>query len=96
MQAAKTYHPTFDNLKPAVQAFLGKNARMVLGNKLNSNALFLLCWSEDGAELKKDVVARTGNIGHTILIANSIGIPVFNLGKEGTKERIHNYLSMIN
>lgn len=96
MQAAKAYHPTFDNLKPVVQAILGKNARMVLGNKLNSNALFLLCWSEDGAELKKDVVARTGNVGHIILIANSIGIPVFNLGKEGSKEKINTYLSMFN
>lgn len=95
LQAAKAYSPTFDNLKPAIQSFLAKNARMVLGSKLNSNALFLLCWSEDGAELKKDVVAGTGNVGHVIKIANSIGMPVFNLGKEGSKERLENYLSSI-
>lgn len=92
-QAAKKYSPVYDSLKPVIQTFLAKNARMVLGQKLNSNALFLLCWSEDGVEHKKDVTARTGNIGHIILIANSIGIPVFNLGKEGTKERLQNYLS---
>lgn len=94
-QAAKKYSPVYDNLKPAVQSFLAKNARMVLGNKLNSNCLFLICWSEDGAEHKKDVTARTGNVGHVILIANSIGIPIFNLGKEGTKQRLQNYISML-
>ncbi len=94
LQAAKVYSPVFDNLKPAIQAFLAKNARMVLGTSFNSNCLFLLCWSEDGAEAKKDVTARTGNIGHVILIANSIGIPIFNLGKEDAKQRLLNYLSL--
>ncbi len=94
-QAAKKYSPVYDNLKPAIQSFLAKNARMVLGDKLNSNCLFLICWSEDGAEHKKDVTARTGNVGHVILIANSIGVPVFNLGKEGTKQRLQNYISML-
>lgn len=94
MQAAKKYSPVFDNLKPVVQAFLAKNARMVLGTKFDSNALFLLCWSDDGAEAKKDVTSRTGNVGHVILIANSIGIPIFNLGNEDTKQRLYNYLSL--
>lgn len=93
-QAAKQYSPVYDNLKPAIQAFLAKNARMVLGTKFDSNALFLLCWSEDGAEDKKDVTSRTGNVGHVILIAHSIGVPIFNLGNENTKQRLYNYLSL--
>lgn len=93
-QAAKAASPVFESLKPAIQAFLAKNARMVLGTKFDSGCLFLLCWSEDGAETKKDVTARTGNVGHVILIANSIGVPIFNLGKEDSKQRLLNYLSL--
>ena len=85
---AKMFFPTFDTMKKGVQAFLAKNARLVLGDKVISPALFLLCWTEDGAESVKERTNRTGFTGHPIAIASAVGIPVFNLAKSDAEQRL--------
>ena len=55
MAIAKMFHPTFDTMKKSVQLFLAKNARLIMGDKMNSPALFLLCWTEDGVESAKQI-----------------------------------------
>lgn len=92
--AAGKFHPTFESLSGPVKAFLSKNARMVLGEKLNSSAHLLICWSEDGVETAKEKTVRTGNIGHVIAIANTMRIPIFNLGKADAEQRLRTYLSI--
>lgn len=89
---AKQFHPTFDGMKKGIQAFLAKNARLILGNKMNSPALFLLCWTEDGVESIRNKTARTGFTGHPIAIASALGIPVFNLGNQDAEQRFNIYL----
>ena len=96
MDIARMFHPTFDGLKPAIQAFLAKNARMVLGKDLKSPAMFVICWSEDGAETSREKTAKTGNVGHVIAIANAMRIPVFNFGKHDAEQRLRNYLELTN
>jgi len=91
---AKMFHPTFDDLKPAIQAFLAKNARLVLGKDLRSPALFVLCWSADGAECSREKTARTGNVGHVIAIASAIKIPIFNLAKPDAEYRLKQHLEL--
>lgn len=91
---AKMFHRTFDTLKPAVQAFLARNVRMVLGEKLKSYSLFVLVWSEDGAEQTKDISFKTGNVSHIISVARALHIPVFNLQHSNTKERLIKYLRL--
>lgn len=86
---AKMFHPTFDSMKKGVQAFLAKNARLILGDKMNSPALFLVCWTEDGVETAKEKTAKTGFGGHPIAIASAVGIPVFNLAKPDAEQRIN-------
>jgi len=94
---ARMYHPTFDTMAKGVQAFLAKNARLILGDKLTSPVLFLLCWTEDGADSIRNKTARTGFTGHPIAIASSLGIPVFNMGKPDTEQRFNFYLeSLVN
>lgn len=85
---AKMFFPTFDTMKKGVQAFLAKNARLILGDKVVSPALFLLCWTEDGAESVKERTNRTGFTGHPIAIASAVGIPVFNLAKSDAEQRL--------
>lgn len=92
---AKQFHPTFDTMSKGVQAFLAKNARLIMGDKMNSPALFLLCWTEDGVESVRNKTARTGFTGHPIAIASAIGIPVFNLGKPDTEQRLNFYLESL-
>lgn len=93
---AKLYHSNFDNMKQTVQAFLSKNVRLLYGNSLKSPALFLLCWTEDGAETMREKTNRTGPAGHAIAIALSMRIPVFNLGKEDAEDRLRQYLDFEN
>ena len=91
---AKMFHTSFDTLKPAIQAMLAKNARLVLGKDLKSPAMFVICWSADGAETKLEKTASTGNVGHVIAIANAMRIPVFNFGKRDAESRLKNFLGI--
>lgn len=95
MAVAKKFFPAFDGLKPAAQKFLAKNVRVLMGNNVNSPALFLLCWTEDGVESIKDKTARTGFTGHPIAIASALGIPIFNLGKADAEQRLTFYIESV-
>lgn len=94
LDIAKIFHPGFDTLKDSIKAFLAKNARMVLGNNLKSQAMFVICWSEDGAETGRERSPKTGNVGHVIAIANAMRIPVFNFGKPDAEQRLRNFLEL--
>ncbi len=91
---AKKFHTAFDTLKPAIQVLLAKNARLVMGKDLKSPAMFMVCWSEDGAETLLEKTSKTGNVGHAIAIAAYMKIPVFNLGKSDAEYRLKNYLGL--
>lgn len=92
---AKMFHPAFDSMKKGVQTFLAKNARLILGDKVNSPALFLITWTEDGAESSREKTSRTGFAGHPIAIASALGIPIFNFGRDDAFERLDRYLASI-
>lgn len=85
---AKQFFPTYDAMKLPVQGFLARNARLIMGDKMNSPALFFVTWTEDGAESAKEKTARTGFSGHPIAIASSIGIPIYNLHREDAESRL--------
>lgn len=91
---AKMFHPTWDGLKPVIQAFLCKNVRSILGKDLKSPVRFVIGWSEDGAELPTERTAKTGSLGHVIALAAAMKIPVFNLGKPDAEQRLRYYLEL--
>lgn len=91
---AKKFHPSWDNLKPPLQAFLSKGVRVLCGQNCNSLALFLLCWSKDGVDNVKDKTYESANVGHAVAVAAAHHIPVFNLGKPGTEERLYQFLGI--
>lgn len=85
---ARHFATGFDQLKPAIQSFMGKNVRLILGNKNQSLIQFLVCYTEDGAESTKEVTSRTGICGHAIKVADYYNIPVFNLKHPDCESRI--------
>jgi hypothetical protein len=89
---AAIFAPGYAGLKQGVQRFLARNARMVAGEDLRSPALFLVTWSEDGAESLGEKTFKTGNVGHPIAIAAAYKIPIFNFGKPNAEARISTYL----
>lgn len=95
MAIAKKFHPTFDNMKKGIQLILAKNARLILGNRMDQPARFLLCWTEDGVENIRQKTAKTGYTGHTIAIACGAGVPVFNLANPDAEKRLREYVESI-
>ncbi len=92
-EIAGMFQPGYEGLKPAIQTFLAKNVRMIMGKDLKSPALFLITWSEDGAETLQEKSIKTGNTGHSVAIASALRIPVFNLGKPDAENRLKLYLN---
>lgn len=84
----------FDSMKPSGQKFRSRNVRAVLGDKINSPAMFILGWSEDGAETAKERTNKSGTLGNLIMVAESMKIPVFNLKKEDSVTRLKNYFNL--
>ena len=92
LEIAKKFHPTFDTAKPAVQTFLGRNVRLVMGQTLKSPIMAMVVWTEDGAETLKDRTAKTGFAGHLIALASALGVPVFNLHNPDAEHRLNVWL----
>ncbi len=96
-EIATKYSRVFDSLKPVVRAFIARDVHVVLGLDCNTPIDFLLCYSDDGAETKQEVSAKTGNIGNYIRLCDECNIPVFNLRKEGAiDERFKGFIKSIN
>lgn len=93
---AARYYPGYEGLKPAIQAFLAADVRMIMGKELRSPALFLITWSEDGAESSQERTAKTGTVAQAIAVASTLRIPIFNFGKPSAEERFRLYLGNAN
>lgn len=65
------YHPGAHRLKQGAMKLMSRNSYQVLGVDLESPVDFVVCWTKDGN--------ATGGTGQALRIAQSIGIPVFNL-----------------
>lgn len=84
----RQFSPSFESLSKGVQTIIASKAHVILGKDLNSPIRFLVVWSLDGAETKKECTAKTGFVSTPIKIAESIQIPVFNLKRSDALERI--------
>jgi hypothetical protein len=73
------FHPVWDRLSAPVKSLMARNAHQVLGYDLKTPSKFIVCWTQDGCEDKKDRTARTGGTGLAIAIASYFSIPIFNL-----------------
>lgn len=86
------FHHAWDGLSDAVKKIIASGARLVAGDKMREPALFFICWSQDGAEHINQKSQGTGNVAVPLGIASELHIPVFNLGKEGSFERLMRHI----
>lgn len=84
----KLYHPAGDRLKPGALKLMSRNSYQVLGPDLKSPVDFVVCWTKDGK--------ASGGTGQAIRIADSIGIPVFNLKRPNDLTLLEHYITMSN
>ena len=73
MEIAAPLHPAWERCSPAVRKLHARNVAILLGERLDRPVDAVVCWSGQGG-------AAVGGTGMGIRIAQSRGIPVFNLG----------------
>jgi hypothetical protein len=71
-----------------------RNVFQVLGGRAAEPTEFMVCWTPDGAERSSETSKKTGGTGTAIRIADAFGVPVFNLQREDTIQRLEEYLNI--
>lgn len=74
-QIAQEIHPNWASLSQAGQKLHARNVHQVMGKRLNSPSLFVLCW----CQIKNG--EPQGGTRTAIKLAEKYGIPVYNLAK---------------
>lgn len=85
---AAEHHPYWQHLKDSERSLMARNAHQILGRNLDDPVRMVLCWTEDGCETAATRSRRTGGTGLAISLADSMGIPVFNLRNTGALDRV--------
>lgn len=83
-EKAATVHPAWSRLKQGAKSLHARNTGQVSGSDLSTHVDFVLCWTADGCESEAERTADTGGTATAICLADRLGIPVFNLAKEGS------------
>jgi hypothetical protein len=89
---AEPHHPTWNYLKKQTKDLMGRNVYQILGAHLDKPVKFVICYTEDGCESKEDRSLETGGTGLAISLADSLGIPVFNLKNEDSRKRLQSFI----
>jgi hypothetical protein len=94
-------HPNWARCSEFARLLHRRNCFQVLGPNLNEPSEFLVCWTPCGAESAKECVyskdgISTGGTATAIRVADSFNVPIFNLGKLGSKERFINFMKSYN
>ena len=89
---ASFHHPYFDKMKFTTQCLMGRNVYQVMSDTFDNWVDCVICYTPDGVEKAKDVVVgKTGGTGLAISLADTLGIPVFNLANDDAIDRIYDY-----
>ena len=83
-EVAENYHPRYNHLSRPVQSLMARNSQQVLGEKLDADVSFIVCWTEDGA--------ASGGTGQALRIALDRDIPIFNLYEEDAIEKLFEWI----
>lgn len=78
-KVASRFHPSWENLSPAVRKLHARNVYEVLGADLRTPSEYLICWTRDGAYTKEMCTKSTGGTGMAIRIASHYGVEILNL-----------------
>lgn len=90
---ASEVHPKWRSLSDGVKKMHARNVYQVLGKDLTSPSDFLLCWTLDGIETAAERTRKSGGTATAIVIADRWDIPVFNLGRPGSRALFHAFLA---
>lgn len=76
----KKYHPAWHKCSEKAQIMHARNSQIVLGDDLDDPVDFIVCWTPDGK--------LEGGTAQALRIAIDYDIPVFNLGRGPSPEKV--------
>jgi len=79
IELSSQHHLAFPFLKPPVKKLMGRNTYQVLGKDLNKISEFVICYTKDGCKSSSTRSKDTGGTGLAISLADSLGVPIYNL-----------------
>lgn len=89
---AARVHPQWARLRPGARSLMARNVHQVMGDsKFQSNSAFVICWTPDGCSSASEYSIKTGGTGMAIYIADTLGIPVFNLKNRDALDRAYEF-----
>lgn len=88
---AADHHPAWQNCGENARELHARNVHQVLGADCSTPSKFAICWTPDGAQT--DTTKATGGTGQAIRIAVAYGVPVFNLARADTLERLKAFVA---
>lgn len=86
-ELAFDYHPNLYSLSDGAVKLMCRNGYQVLGLKLNSRSLFVICYTKDGK--------ASGGTGQAIRIAEAYSVPVFNLHNKDNLQKLKDHVESI-
>lgn len=87
------FAPYLITAKRAARVIQSYYLLLLLGKDNVSHSRFLITWTPKGEETMEGVNRETGSMGLIIKVANSLNIPVFNLGNNDAVDRCKRFLS---
>lgn len=88
---ARAHHPVYDQLNGYVQNLMNRNVLILLGSKLDRPSDCGIYWKTP-TDLSID---KKGGTNHTLRIARTYGIPMFNIGIAQHREDLNDLISRI-
>jgi hypothetical protein len=86
VKMAATYHDFWDSCDASIRLLHGRNAMVLLGEKLDNPVRFVICFTKDGL--------YSGGTGLGLKIAEDHKIPIFNLFFKPVRERVEKFVKI--
>lgn len=90
---AEKHHPLFNRLNSNTKRLLTRTTFQILGPSLNNKSDLVICYTKDGVEHGSLTTKDTGGTGTAIRLAETYGVPVFNIGNDKRKEQILQFIN---
>ena len=87
LKLGEKFHPRWSSLKPKAKLLIARNSYQILGEDLIDPVDFVVCWTPNGEE--------KGGTAQGIRISNYYKIPIFNLGKGLTPDKLYDMIDTI-
>ena len=93
-RCVEAVHPAPHKLTKVAKMLMARNTYQVAGLGQGVLSEFVVCWTPDGVEEGDKTTQDTGGTGQAIRLASQWNIPVFNLQRSDTIDRLSQFLRL--